>query len=110
MIGESDTYLVQKQGINWTCDCKWGRYRGHLRDCSHVVAAKQARKDPLGQATVARLADWLMEADGSMTREQARTYVYGMPYGDYKDAHQTPASEAQLAAMKESVAKNADAG
>ena len=27
-----------------------------------VVAAKQARKDPLGQATVARLADWLMEA------------------------------------------------
>ena len=45
VIGESDTYLVQKQGINWTCDCKWGRYRGHLKDCSHVVAAKQARKD-----------------------------------------------------------------
>ena len=62
VIGESDTYLVQKQGISWTCDCKWGRYRGHLKDCSHVVAAKQARKDPLGQATVARLADWLMEA------------------------------------------------
>ena len=68
--------------------------------------------DIMGTAGFCRncLADWLMEADGSMTKEQARTYVYGMPYGDYKDAHQTPASEAQLAAMKESVAKNADAG
>ncbi len=68
--------------------------------------------DIMGTAGFCRncLADWLMEADGSMTREQARAYVYGMPYGEYKDAHQTPASGAQLAAMKESVAKNADAG
>lgn len=62
VIGDNDTYLVQKKGITWSCDCNWGRFRGAWKSCAHVVAAKQARKDPLGQATVARLADWLMEA------------------------------------------------
>lgn len=63
VIGDHDTYIVAKKGPNWSCDCKWGRHQGAWRECAHIVAAKQARKDLLGQAVVARLADWLMEAD-----------------------------------------------
>ncbi len=68
--------------------------------------------DIMGTAGFCRncLADWLMEADGSLSKEQARAYIYGMPYDAYKARHQTPASDQQLRAMKESVAKNADAG
>ena len=62
VIGDHQTYLVEKKGDIWTCDCKWGRYQGAWKDCSHVIAVKKARKDPLGQAPVARLADLLMEA------------------------------------------------
>ena len=80
------------------------RHLRHRTDVQNV--------DIMGTAGFCRncLADWLMEADGSLTKDQARAYVYGMSYADYKDAHQTPASDAQLAAMKESVAKNAHAG
>ncbi len=83
------------------------RLLDHLRHRTDVQNV-----DVMGTAGFCRncLADWLMEADGSLSKDQAREYIYGMPYGDYKDAHQTPASDAQLAAMKESVAKNADAG
>ena len=83
------------------------RLLGHLRHRTDVQNV-----DIMGTAGFCRncLADWLMEADGSLTKEQAREYVYGTPYGDYKERHQTPASEEQLAAMKESVAKNAPAG
>ena len=63
VIGDHDTHKVTKQGPKWSCDCKWGQYRGAWREHAHIVAAKQARKDLLGQAVVARLADWLMEAD-----------------------------------------------
>ena len=61
-IGDHQTYLVEKKGSQWSCDCKWGCYRGAWTDCSHVIAVKRARKDPLSQAPVARLADLLMEA------------------------------------------------
>ena len=80
------------------------RLLAHLRHRTDVQNV-----DVMGTAGFCRncLADWLMEADGSLSKEEAREYVYGMPYGDYKDRHQTPASEEQLQRMKESVAKNA---
>ncbi len=37
-----------------------------------------------------------------MTYEDAREIVYGMPYGAWKDKHQTEASAEQKAAFKES--------
>lgn len=57
------------------------------------------------------LSDWLAEAAAeagvALDKEAARTAVYGMRYADYKARHQTPATDAQLAAMAESVARNA---
>lgn len=38
--------------------------------------------------------------------DDAREMIYGMPYADYKEKHQTPASDEQLARMDASVAKN----
>lgn len=83
------------------------RLLAHLR---HRTDAQNV--DIMGTAGFCRncLADWLMEADGSLTKDQAREYVYGMPYADYKDRHQGDASDEQLQRMKESVAKNAHAG
>ncbi|MBV8972639.1 MAG: DUF1244 domain-containing protein [Sphingomonadaceae bacterium] len=56
------------------------------------------------------LSDWLAEAATergvSLTKDDARELVYGMTYADYKARHQTPATDAQLAAMAASVAKN----
>jgi len=56
------------------------------------------------------LSDWVAEAAAErgvpMTKDAARAMVYGMPYADYKAKHQTAASDAQLAAMAASVAKN----
>lgn len=49
------------------------------------------------------LGDWVKEAAAKegveLTKEQAREHVYGMPYGDWKEKYQTPATEEQLAAM-----------
>ncbi|WP_299322035.1 DUF1244 domain-containing protein [Parasphingopyxis sp.] len=54
------------------------------------------------------LADWIMDAaDGSLTKEQARAAIYGMPYAVWKDRYQGDATPEQLQRMKESVAKNA---
>lgn len=63
VIGDHDTYQVEKKGLHWSCDCKWARFQGHLKDCSHITAVKRARKDPQGQMVVSRLADLLMEAN-----------------------------------------------
>ena len=50
------------------------------------------------------LSRWMTEeAEKSglaLSRDEAREYVYGMPYGEWKDAFQTPASPEQLEAMK----------
>lgn len=57
------------------------------------------------------LSDWLVEAAAAagtpLDKEAARTAVYGMSYAAYKERFQTPATDAQLAAMAESVARNA---
>ncbi len=56
------------------------------------------------------LSDWYQEAaeaEGvSVDKEAARERVYGMPYGDFKEKHQAPATDDQLQAMKDSVALN----
>lgn len=63
VIGDHDTYRVSRLlGDRWRCTCPWGRYRGHWKECSHVVAVKRARKDPSSQAPVIRLAGILATA------------------------------------------------
>ena len=66
--------------------------------------------DLMGLAGFCRhcLADWIAEADGAMTREEAREIIHGMPFSEWKERHQGEATPEQLARMKESVAKNAD--
>ena len=80
-----------------------------------LVAHLQHRTDAqnvdlMGLAGFCRncLGDWLAEAsDGQLTRDEGREAVYGMPYAEWKAAHQQPASAEQLRRMDESVAKNA---
>ena len=66
--------------------------------------------DLMGSAGFCRncLADWIAEADGTLTRDQAREIIHGMPFAQWKDQHQGEATPEQIARMKESVAKNAD--
>lgn len=65
--------------------------------------------DLMGLAGFCRncLADWIEEADGGLSREEAREIVYGMPFAEWKERHQGPATPEQLQRMQESVAKNA---
>lgn len=57
------------------------------------------------------LGDWLLEAAEAcgvrMTRDEARTFVYGMPQAEWKARYQTPASAEQIGRMDASIAKNA---
>jgi hypothetical protein len=57
------------------------------------------------------LADWYLEAADerglAMTKAEARAEIYGMPQEEWKERHQQPASDEQVARMNESVAKNA---
>lgn len=68
VIGDHDTYTVTRLGSRWNCSCPWGRYRGHWKDCSHVVAVKRARKDPMSQAPVARLAEMLVSTQAGAVK------------------------------------------
>jgi uncharacterized protein len=63
--------------------------------------------DLMGHAGFCRncLGDWLAEA-GGMSKEEGRALVYGMPYAQWKAAHQVEATAEQLARMAASVAKN----
>ena len=78
-----------------------------------LVAHLQHRTDAqnvdlMGLAGFCRncLGDWVAEA-GEMTKDDGRALVYGMPYVQWKAAHQAEATPEQLARMAESVAKNA---
>ena len=69
--------------------------------------------DLMGLAGFCRncLGDWIAEAsDGTLTKEQGREAVYGMPYADWKTRHQQPATSEQLARMEASVARNRELG
>lgn len=65
--------------------------------------------DLMGLAGFCRncLADWIAEADGALSRDEAREIIHGMPFSQWKDRHQGEATPEQIERMKESVAKNA---
>jgi hypothetical protein len=69
--------------------------------------------DLMGLAGFCRncLADWLAEASVEtptpLTREEARTHVYGEPYAAFK-ARQPEATPEQIARMEASLARNAE--
>ncbi len=68
--------------------------------------------DLMGLAGFCRncLADWVMEADGGLTKDEARELIHGMPAAEWKAKYQSEAKPEQLQRMKESVAKNAAHG
>ena len=80
------------------------RLVAHLR---HRTDAQNV--DLMGLAGFCRncLADWVAEADGGLSRDEAREIIYGMPFSEWKARHQGEATQEQLDRMKESVAKNA---
>ncbi len=78
-----------------------------------LVAHLQHRHDAenidlMGLAGFCRncLADWVMEADGSLTKDEARELIHGMSAAEWKARYQNEATPEQLQRMKESVAKN----
>ncbi|QHL90007.1 DUF1244 domain-containing protein [Sphingomonas changnyeongensis] len=83
-----------------------------------LVAHLQHRTDAqnvdlMGLAGFCRncLGDWLAEASGgALDRDQGREAVYGMPYAQWKAAHQQPATAEQLARMEQSIARNREQG
>lgn len=79
-----------------------------------LVAHLQHRHDAenidlMGLAGFCRncLADWVMAADGGLTKDEARALIHGMPAPEWKAKYQTKATPEQLQRMQESVAKNA---
>ena len=64
--------------------------------------------DLMGLAGFCRncLADWVAEADGTMSKEESRELIYGMPQSEWKQHFQTDATPEQIARMNESIAKN----
>ncbi|WP_336987693.1 DUF1244 domain-containing protein [Altererythrobacter aquiaggeris] len=52
------------------------------------------------------LADWIMDAGFDGDKAAARELIHGMPQDQWKQSRQTPATEEQLARMKDSVARN----
>ena len=77
------------------------RLVSHLRERSDVQNI-----DMMNLAGFCRncLSNWYREAaeaDGvAISKDESREIVYGMPYEDWKNLHQAPASAEQLAAMK----------
>ena len=53
------------------------------------------------------LADWIREYGYQGDKAEARELIHGMPMDEWKAAHQSPATEEQLARMEASVKKNA---
>ena len=79
-----------------------------------LVAHLQHRHDAenidlMGLAGFCRncLADWVMEADGTLTKDEARELIHGMPSSEWKARYQSEATPEKLQRMQESIAKNA---
>ncbi len=81
-------------------------FRRLVRHLRHRTDAQNV--DLMGLAGFCRncLSDWTAEA-GGLSKDDAREAIYGMPYAEWKLAHQADATPEQLARMAESVAKNA---
>ena len=52
------------------------------------------------------LADWIRDAGYEGDKGEARELIHGMPMDEWKMTRQTAATEAQIAAMEESLTKN----
>ncbi len=76
------------------------RHLRHRKDAENI--------DLMGLAGFCRncLADWVQEADGSLSRDEARELIYGMPFAERKAMHQGEATAEQLARMEASLQKN----
>ena len=79
-----------------------------------LVAHLQHRHDAenidlMGLAGFCRncLADWVIDADPALTKDEARELIHGMASAEWKATRQSPATEEQLARMAASVTKNA---
>jgi hypothetical protein len=94
-----------------------------IKEISDVAAAAAFRRlvahlqhrhdaeniDLMGLAGFCRncLADWVMEAQPELSKEEARALIHGMPSAEWKAKYQSDATPEQLQRMQESVAKNA---
>lgn len=57
------------------------------------------------------LSEWVeAAAEGTLTRDQAREAIYGMPYAQWKAAHVGDATPEQLDRMAASLERNAGRG
>jgi uncharacterized protein len=79
-----------------------------------LVAHLQHRHDAenidlMGLAGFCRncLADWVMDAQPDLTKDEARALIHGMPAAEWKAKFQSEATPEQLQRMQESVARNA---
>ena len=81
-------------------------FRRLVRHLRHRTDAQNV--DLMGLAGFCRncLGDWVAEA-GNLPKADGREAVYGMPYDEWKSAHQREATPEQLRRMEQSVAKNA---
>ena len=77
---------------------------------SHLQHRHDAENiDLMGLAGFCRncLADWVMEADSTLTKDEARELIHGMPAAEWKTRYQSEATPEKLQRMQESIAKNA---
>ena len=81
-------------------------FRRLVRHLRHRSDAENI--DLMGLAGFCRncLAEWVQEADGSLSKDAARELIYGMPFAEWKAKHQGEASAEQVARMEASLAKN----
>ena len=81
-------------------------FRRLVRHLQHRADAQNI--DLMGLAGFCRncLGDWVADAAG-LDKAAGREAVYGMPYADWKAAHQTEATPEQMARMAESLKLNA---
>ncbi len=76
------------------------RHLRHRKDAANI--------DLMGMAGFCRncLADWVAEADGPLSKDEARRIIYDMPFSEWKARHQREASEEQLVRMEASMRLN----
>lgn len=81
-------------------------FRRLVRHLRHRSDAENI--DLMGLAGFCRncLADWVADADGTISRDAARELVYGMPFAEWKAKFQGEASPEQIARMQASLERN----
>lgn len=55
------------------------------------------------------LADWIVDAGAPLDKAAARAVIHGMPFDQWKSAHQTEATPEQIARMEASLQRNGGA-